>query len=586
MDAKSNPIGTLDEKMISEACQAVEYWTTQQSVEGADQASAILHRLFDEQPSNDCGTNARADAVLTDQLNYSIDSYRIHSGTILDKPRGRMARSADELLARAESNSPQEQSYLTQPDFRSYNMVIDAYAKLGDSSSAEKVLQRMTLRSKIDTSCRPDTVSFNSMLNALSNSAASDAPQRAEEMLQTMQDMNDAGDLDICPDNVSFAAVINTWSRSNQVGAAERAEAILHRMIEISKAGGRRDLKPNAVIYSAVIDAWAKSGEADGARRAESIFELMGKELGDQPGHEDTVALTSAIDALSKSDLSGDGPERAEKMLRATTRTNAVTWTALIDAYARSGRRGSGEKAEALLGEMLHLYEAGNDNVRPTAITFNAVINAISKTGERDAGNKAEAILQRMHSVSFSDKPIRPDPYTYASVIDAWSGSGDRNAGRRGEEILREMDELYRSGDESMRPNLYCYSAALKAWASTSTQDREGGRNAEALLERMEAMYAEGNDEMKPNSVCYGCVLNAHAKVGDAEKAEAFLSKLEDLYERGNEEARPGSIAFSAVVDSWARSRRRMPPSVVKLYLSGWGRLQMPLFPFGHGTQS
>lgn len=560
---RAAPIGSLSAAELHEAAEAAGYWARQGTSVGAKEAAAIVNRLLDEQEWRQRSSRGSGPVIpSTDLLNSVIDSHRMRSGSETDdRPRGSHARGAERLLARVEGNAPADggggASALTLPDHRTYNMVIDAHSKLGDPASAEKLLRRMSDQSLADPACRPYTITYNTLLNAYANSANSaDAPQNAERLLQTMQDLSDGGNPDVRPDAVSFASVITTWARSNQEGAAQRAEAILRRMIALSTDEDRPELAPNSVCYTSAIDAWSKSGAADSAQKAMEIFQLMATEAGG-PG-PDTVSCTSLIDALAKG---GDGPEHAERVVRGMLsepaggiRPNTATFTALIDAYARSGKRGAAERAEAILDEMMLLYQAGDTSLAPTTVSWNATINAWSKSADRNAGVRAQKLLDRMNALYSSGVSfVRPDEFSYCSVIDSWSESGDRNAGHKAEELLNELE------DASIRPNLICYSSALNAWVAG--RDRDGARRAELLLKRMESLYRDGEKALKPNAFCFNIVLNAHAKAGDAKSAERFLAYMEDLYSSGkNEDTRPTSISFSAVIDSWARSGRKDAP--------------------------
>ena len=428
---------SISSKQRFEALEAASYWTRLQTVDGADRAAKLLHRLYDDERA----------AVPIEQVAYCIDVYRAHSGSSYDvqTEEGSLAARAEALLARAEehsgSSSPTEatsaydndddddgDSHLTT---QAYNMVLDCYAKIGDHKAVERIMNRMDKRCQADplsVLCSPDTVSYNTLLKALSNSNDPDAPMRSEEVFQRMQNMADAGDPAVRPNVTSFSSVISCWGRSSQEDGASRAEQILHRMLELSK-DGRPDLAPSVVCFGSVIDAWAKSGASDSAER---VVWLMVQELGGGDNEEtlmseeddqSNIAITSALDAMAKS---GQGFERAERFVQAMGNSaDNITFTVLIDSFARSGLNNGGEKAEAVLSEMISSYEAGNAKMAPTVPTFNAVLNCYSKSKQRDAGKRAFNLLQRMKDIQLSgSNDIKPDAISFASCIDAFANSG------------------------------------------------------------------------------------------------------------------------------------------------------------------
>ena len=72
------------------------------------------------------------------------------------------------------------------------------------------------------------------------------AAKRAEAILERMQELYEAGNVDIKPDTISFSTVISAWAKSGDPAAAKRAEAILERMQELYEAGNV-DVKPNTI---------------------------------------------------------------------------------------------------------------------------------------------------------------------------------------------------------------------------------------------------------------------------------------------------------------------------------------------------
>ena len=579
----NSPTGSISDKLRHEALEAASYWTRKQTAESANRAAEIFHRLYDEQEAE---AHLQVNIVPPiENVAYCIDLFRQYSGSPFDEPsKGTLAAKAEALLTQAEKHSTSKSRASGDDDnhltTQVYNLVLDAYSKVGDHEACDRILRHMDEQCKSDplAMVHPDSVSYNILLKALSNSNSPDAPMRSEEVLQRMQNMADAGDGDVAPTAASFATVMSCWGRSSQQDGpsrAERAEDILLHMLELYKAG-RSELRPNAVCFGAVLDAWAKSGAPESAKRADDIVQLMAKELGNDIDFDETmmeyndsdidgdhgsfIALASAFDAISKPGQGFD--DTARQLVRAMgSNANAITFTVLIDSFARSESKDAGAKAEAVLLEMIRLYEAGNNNICPTTATWNAVMKAHSKSGQRDAGERAMALLNRMKDVhvSGSSSEIKPDATSFSTCIDAFGNSGDRNAGYRAEELLAEMDELHRVGDSSMRPSLVCYSAAISAWARSRAKD--AGHRAEALLERMQEMHSEGDDQIRPNEQCYGAVLDAYAKGGDSFNAERFLSKLEMLYEAGDEAADPRRQNYiNSVIDSIVRSRQKDVP--------------------------
>jgi len=55
------------------------------------------------------------------------------------------------------------------------------------------------------------------------------------------------------PDTVSFTSVIDAWAKSKDPDAPQRAEIVLNRMQELFKSG-YPDMKPNTVSFNSVLE--------------------------------------------------------------------------------------------------------------------------------------------------------------------------------------------------------------------------------------------------------------------------------------------------------------------------------------------
>ena len=60
---------------------------------------------------------------------------------------------------------------------------------------------------------------------------------------------------DIEPDKVSCTSILTAWANSGERGAGEKAEQLLQRMEEMYSRGNR-GIKPDTVTYNAVIKVW------------------------------------------------------------------------------------------------------------------------------------------------------------------------------------------------------------------------------------------------------------------------------------------------------------------------------------------
>ena len=76
---------------------------------------------------------------------------------------------------------------------------------------------------------------------------------------------------------------------------------------------------------------------------------------------------------------------------------DTVSYSTVIDCWAKSKQKDVAERAENMLKQMQEMHNVGNDKVKANVVTFNSVINAWSKSGAKDAPQRAEALLHQMH---------------------------------------------------------------------------------------------------------------------------------------------------------------------------------------------
>ena len=104
----------------------------------------------------------------------------------------------------------------------------------------------------------------------MAKSGRRDAAERAEEVLLQMRELSNE-DPSTRPDIYTFASVINCWANSNTEHSAERAERILN-LVENRSTEGDEHVRPTLFTYGAVLNAWAKSGSPEASQRALQIL--------------------------------------------------------------------------------------------------------------------------------------------------------------------------------------------------------------------------------------------------------------------------------------------------------------------------
>jgi pentatricopeptide repeat protein len=318
--------------------------------------------------------------------------------------------------------------------------------------TAYDLLQNMTY---------PDTVGYNSVLNAFAKSAAS---------------------ANSFPSPASSSATSN-YHDVRSVSAAERAQMLLKEMMTIHDAQsaarhdwyGKRDkkeltvdelkggpprirVKPNVRSFSTVMDAWSRTGHVP-----------------------ETLQVLQAME------------ERYKTTMDDAVRPNTFSYNTVLVAHAKSrGGKVAAEQAQQFLEHTMP---------DPDVISYNVLLTCWARSGVPQAGVRAEDILR--------DMPIQPNAKSYATVMDAWSRSRTEESAARAHGLLKELQQLYdETGDEQLRPNCVCYSSVIHAYAISKEPHK--AHRAYALLQEMK-IKGQTDPHVLPNTVTFNSVLNACA---------------------------------------------------------------------------
>jgi hypothetical protein len=209
-----------------------------------------------------------------------------------------------------------------------FNRVILSWARRGEASKAAALLQQM-----IDNQSHgmkhsaPNLSSFNFALSAWAKSGSNEALQQSEETLLRMSD------LAVRPDTASFNTVLNCCARSP--GNYLKARSILDLQISRYKSGDHK-CKPDVYGYTSVIESCAREPGSMGSRKkafsmALATFEQI--KLYDEPNHVSFGAMLKACSTL----LPSTSPRRSmliEEIFRKCCEAGCVSTLILYHLHA------------------------------------------------------------------------------------------------------------------------------------------------------------------------------------------------------------------------------------------------------------
>ena len=358
---------------------------------------------------------------------------------------------------------------------------------------------------------------------------------------------NEEEDPDFTPSFNPLNSAIFNWKNQylNNPQTSESPRDIVERLGKWREQS--QCLQPDAKTYTMIIEA--SKHDKEGVFFAESLLKWMLNE--------------------SKKNI----------LIQPTT----VTFAALMNAWATSGRPESSNKIEELIHQMKELHESGWPDLSPTTAVYNILLNSLARAGNVE---QAEGVLQNMLSEA---TPVEPDRISFTTLLKAYSTWDHSEAFGRAQMLLSQMHELYEGGYESAKPNVISYTVVMNLCAKQGK-----GQHAEELLKRLIEIHAETNDsdfmadittyntvllawaksnqpdradqflrfmyegsEVQPNERSFNTILSAWAKVGASEKAEEILTRMHEFYIDGELDTRPTVVAYNTVLDSWARSKNR-----------------------------
>lgn len=454
------------------------------------------------------------------------------------------ARLADQILKKVEQDD-----YLFA-DGIFYSNAIMAYAKSGRQDA---VKQAQTLLKKIQASNQISNEAYIGVITAWANSNHPKAPERAEALLE---EMNQHPDLEA--NTKAFGAVLNVWAKSSNPKALPRVLIILQSMRD-------HDIEANSVVYATVMDAFAKRGKAV---EAEKILQELIDKYEDTQNEEfapNVVLFTIVIDAWSKS-RHPKAPMMAEAILERMQRLseanpelqpNAVSFNGVMHAWSNSRNPQAPERAEKILHTLQNLYEeSSNPALKPSRISVATVIDCWAKSRDPRAASRAEAILNHMCKLhEDGDEEMKPDIVCFTAVMDAYAKSRPpRSAQTPKVDVIKKVEGLYQQMHDSfgIQPSVYTYAVLIHAWVKHAKSPFEAVQRTEEIFREVHSRYEGGNIDCKPNVILYNSLINAYSKAGAGQKAQEMLDEMEQL---GDIE--PTIVSYNSVISAWSNSADR-----------------------------
>jgi hypothetical protein len=528
---------------------------------------------------------------------------------------------ANQLLSNLEYLAYKRGSLALAPTVVTYNSVMHVWAKAAYHvgrlavAQAEHILESMImnqLQMKGDDDSQrfpcPNVISFNTVIDAYAKCGESDAGYNAERILKRMETWSTASSdlnhqnkkkISIAPNTHSFSSVIQAHVLSGVKDprkgkeAAYRAQAILDEMLFLHNYRLKGDVAlstskerciipmPNTVIFHSVINAYANSDlGTTAAVRAEQILETM---LQTKDARPTAKTLSHVIHCWAKS-KSASAPARAESLLRRMEKIylnpNKVILTSLIHTWVTSNSPHSAVKANALLDHMLqNVREKGDSEFTPSIRTFNLVLDAWAKISTHQpnvAVDRIFNILQQMSDLSktLNDKTILPDILSCHAALHSLSNMGGEEALSRALTVLKEMES-----NDQINPDIRAYNLVLICMARSGKADAH--EEISSFLQSLEEKALREGSTIYPNRISYNILIDVISKSNTPNQAELAVQALENmmkLYRLERDDIKPDLYTYTCVLNACAQTQGQPQcrTKALKLAVKCFEQMQYP----------
>ena len=470
----------------------------------------------------------RNQALLDYMKQYADINYEIETCNLVLKTwakKGNAERTQDFLDTMIKKKVP--------VDIISYSHVLLAWSKSKSPLAAKRaddILQRM----ETYTNFEPNSVCILHATECWSKSKRLGAEFRIEELFTILKqrltheiknkndkstksssssssllllDHNNNNDCDIKNLQQIFWNVLQAYQN---VENAHRAEELLLDFVD-DYENKNKIFPPTTGMYLSVLNSWNKSASTNRATRSEKLLQMMEKNntnnvsLFPQPNIECYTAVLNCIASSKKSDAAKSAETLLRRMdLQEETKPNLISLTCVLIAWARSDDLNAPIEAE-------RIYEEIQDRgLKPDRFVFAGLITAWGRNNSEreDPMIKVENYFQRIKDIEQEQSSIllpsenngekvsssfKATVVEYTVVIQAYANYVSRNIGKSRESVERVeslLDEMLKSEDKSLKPNILTYAAVLKCIAAARRVPDRGDR-ADIVLQKMYSEQVE-----------------------------------------------------------------------------------------------
>lgn len=480
------------------------------------------------------------------------------------------------------------------PDIRAVNILMNVFAKLGDSKSAKKLIDQLyngrvipyaesldqnnkehDLESsggredpisliQVVPQLEPNIVTYNTMIDACIRAGDFDGAMDALEHMKYNKKFS--------PDIYTYTSLIsavgrNTRRRSDPNVAFELFDEMINDF----------QIRPNGMAYCALIDVCGRCRRSDLALKGlRMMLREKAKRSRDskKPNKKGIVqsftlenevgAWTAAIDACGKAGRVDTAVRLFQTMPKFDVFPNIYTCGALTDGLLKSNEENS---IDECMNVLRYMEEEG---IKPSEVMYTSLITSASKLAtDEHRGEVIKSTVFGDKKVSLpSDDKERLDMEkavtVYTELIRSITGSDVKS--KKGDKensdssLMKVFLVLQEMKENDVQPDIACYNAILQASAKAG--------NVSRLRHVMDRIQMDG---LTPNSNTWKEVLRGAAIARDSTLAEATWAQALSTHHNNNEDSYkekwyPGLDEFDLLLSAYVREASRSPDRMEFLY--------------------
>ena len=506
-------------RIIHALCKSYKHWIkveTRMASQYLDRAWTLIHRTQSWQSKTMEGSKSTFWIPLT--VEQDVDGMkRIYSIEVINAMLHLFSSMGDEYSLHRAKQILDDGEMKYPLVTLSYNLVLQGYCQVGRLEDAQKILvlwiDRYQNNSKSSNMPSPDVTSWNILLNAYADVGDS---TKIENLLRIMENLRK--DMRLQPDRVSYTALIRAYAMK---GDAVKAEAILEKMIQVSL--DFEEALPDHITYSSVIDSWGKylsqkqknhahvspldwEHAIDRCWRIIQRMESKATGMNIKNHHSQLMPTTATFNSLlhlvNQCPIGNKASNEALRVFnymnrRESTRASMVTFSILFPILGRGMMH---SQAQNLFQQLID-GSWGEMNI----VTVNAFLTTLVGQKSQSTIDYALGLLNKMKKWGNEKPALFPTTRTYNIILNILAKSGKKPD--LAEQVLTEMENLYRYKTSTVIPNTISYTSCINAIARSDATDKI--QRTRRILQRIQQSYHEGNMDAHINTILLNSVLNS-----------------------------------------------------------------------------